>query len=170
MASKDNPPRKDLSGKQRPPVWVLKYLWKIVFVACFSVALASSLWLSFDRPHWAFYLLSELASVGLGITSGWWWVDFDYSKPESLSSPVGDRRQLGFLNLRKSLGFFHSRVAMRSQELFNITIVGPTIRREQVLFARELVRNYWQLAKKKEPAGSEGPTGQSQSTEPSDVK
>jgi len=73
--------------------------------------------------------------VAFGINLGWCLVKFD-------------RSRLKGVNMQQDLdqmGFFNSRIAMRSPELFNITIADvDDVTDEDKATARALVSKYWQ--------------------------
>jgi hypothetical protein len=115
--------------------WLFRpFRLRTFFLVSLAAATAGLLvWSGYD-PLWPVLLAAECAAVGLGISFGWCIVKFDrtrlkWVKPDS--------------ELDK-LGFFNSRIAMRSQELFDITIADLSdVTPEQKESARELVRNYW---------------------------
>lgn len=110
--------------------------WKKLAVVAVLVliALPVSYWIT----QWPFYLAAELSVVLLGVTAGWCWIDYDRRKINGPGLTIdGDLDQLGY---------FNSRVAMRSADLFNTTVVdipvGPGEQPERDI-AHLLVQNYW---------------------------
>jgi hypothetical protein len=110
--------------------------WKKLAIVAFLVLIA--LPVSYGITQWPFYLAAELSVVLLGVTAGWCWIDYDRRKINGPGLRIkGDLDQLGY---------FNSRVAMRSAELFNTTVldipVGPGEQPERDI-AHLLVQNYW---------------------------
>jgi hypothetical protein len=87
-----------------------RYRKKLAFVG-FLVLVA--LPLSYGFRQWPFYLAAELATAALGLTAGWCWIDYDRRK---INGPLDLYEDVD------QLGYFNSRVAMRSADLFHVTI------------------------------------------------
>jgi hypothetical protein len=113
---------------------------KLAVVALFALV---ALPLSYGITQWPFYLAAELSVVVLGLTAGWCWIDYDRRKINGPHlNPSDDLDQLGY---------FNSKVAMRSAELFNITVMDiPVEKGEQPQrdIAHLLVQRYWGIALK----------------------
>jgi hypothetical protein len=102
--------------------------------------------LSYLKPVWPCFLAAALAAVALGLVRGWCRVDFDRLKARgrwhpSLASRIQPLDPKGELD---QLGFFNSRVAMRSPELFRIAIEDMPMRPDERELANQLVNRYWQ--------------------------
>jgi hypothetical protein len=108
-----------------------RYHQKIKWAA---IATVGFVLLSYFEPIWPFFLAAEIAAVILGLVFGWCRVDFDRMKVRGPLNPKGELDQLGF---------FNSRVAMRSLELFKITIADMPIPEAERNAANELVERYW---------------------------
>jgi hypothetical protein len=109
--------------------------WKKLVVVALLVLLA--LPLSYVIRQWPFYLAAELSVVLLGLTAGWCWIDYDRRKINGPGLTIdGDLDQLGY---------FNSRVAMRSAELFSTTVVDIPVAGEQPErdIAHLKVQRYW---------------------------
>jgi hypothetical protein len=124
------------SGKKPTLVLFLKWLFArpirclslVFFASLMSVFLIVGTW-------WPFFLAAECAAVGLGINLGWCLVKFDRSRLTGVKMDQ-DLDQMGF---------FNSRIAMRSPELFSITIADvDDVPDHAKTTARALVSKYWQ--------------------------
>ena len=106
----------------------IRCLTLVLFAGLISVFLFIGTW-------WPIFLAAECASVAFGINLGWCLVKFD-------------RSRLKGVNMHQDLdqmGFFNSRIAMRSPELFNITIADvDDVTDQDKTTARALVSKYWQ--------------------------
>lgn len=105
------------------------------FMCMFAAIATVSLSVASRQPHWFLYLVGECAAVGVGVSAGWCWVKYDRAKmtrPINVKDDDIDR-----------LGFFNSRVAMRSLTLFKITIADYPIEKEQKDKVIALVERYW---------------------------
>jgi hypothetical protein len=115
--------------------------WKKLAVVALLALVA--LPVSYGITQWPFYLAAELSVVLLGVTAGWCWIDYDRRKINGPGLKIdGDLDQLGY---------FNSRVAMRSAELFNTTVVDIPVEpgdQPQRDIAHLLVQNYWGKALK----------------------
>jgi hypothetical protein len=115
--------------------------WKKLAVAA-SLALLFLL-LSYGIRQWPFYLAAELSVVLLGLTAGWCWIDYDRRK---INGPG-----LSMDSDLDQLGYFNSRVAMRSADLFNVTVLDIPVgsgEQPQRDIAHLLVQRYWGISLK----------------------
>ncbi len=144
-------------------VWVLISL--IAVIVCYRVTI------------WPMYLLAELSMVILGLVAGWCLVDFDRQKVLGAATIVAPRGAKWFHYLKANLlpdpgegearkaldktkdldqlGFFNSRIAVRSPELFEVSIADIPGTEEQKKEAVDLVRSYWE--QKQDNAGTAQP-------------
>jgi len=104
-----------------------------------TIAAVGFVLLSYLEPIWPFFLAAELASITLGLVLGWCRVDYDRMKIRGPLKMEGELDQLGF---------FNSRVAMRSLRLFKITIGDMPIPVAEKEAATELVERYWHSREK----------------------
>lgn len=133
-------------------VWVLLSL--IAVTVCYRVTI------------WPMYLIAELSMVILGLVAGWCLVDFDRQKALGAATIVAPRGAKWLQNIKANflpdpveeetrealdktkdldqLGFFNSRIAMRSPELFEVSIADIPGAGDQKKEAVKLVRDYWE--------------------------
>jgi hypothetical protein len=106
----------------------MRCLSLLLFAGLMSVFLVVGTW-------WPIFLAAECAAVSFGINLGWCLVKFDRSRLKGVKMHQ-DLDQMGF---------FNSRIAMRSPELFNITIADvDDVTDHDKATARALVSKYWQ--------------------------
>jgi hypothetical protein len=141
--------------------------------------------LSYFFVIWPVYLTAEMSAVALGLVLGWCWVDFDRRKARGPLRPRTNERQRLAKQLDSEprrdmsnpqydprdardpldpdgdldqLGFFNSRVATRSRELFVITIADIPMESKEREDALKLVDSYWMKQNHSKAKGQEHST------------
>ena len=152
-----------------------RYRWKMfVWILISLIAVV----VSYRVTIWPMYLLAELCMVILGLVAGWCLVDFDRQKALGAATIVAPKGARWFQNVKANflpdpveeearesldktkdldqLGFFNSRIAMRSPELFEVSIADIPGTEEQKKEAVDLVWDYWE--EKQDNAGTAQPS------------
>jgi hypothetical protein len=115
--------------------WLWSGKLRLFFLGILLCLMIALLCWSAYQPVWQLLLAAECAAVCFGIDFGWCLVKFD-------------RSRLAGVDMKKDLdqlGFFNSRIAMRSPELFNITIADlDEVTPDDKAKARALVRKHWE--------------------------
>jgi hypothetical protein len=114
-----------------------EYRGKIFFCGTVAVVL---LGLSYLAPIWPICLAAEIAAVALGLTAGWCRIDYERMRVTAISRVIEVK---GGAEL-DDLGFFNARVAMKSPDLFRISIADIPMKAEERAAAQDLVDHYWQ--------------------------
>jgi hypothetical protein len=129
------------SGWRSFLAFLARYWWKLLLAL---IPLSVFLFWSWSDGIWPLYLLSEISSAAFGIFVVACWIRHDRAKANTAT--------LGGKGGLDQLGFFNSRLAKRSPELFDIATKevlheGEVTRGKtdkEIAPARAMVANYWE--------------------------